>query len=327
MAPPTQMRKSGRFRDHLFRLLRWEDIDKVYLRQLIRLARDEDLEGSGLDAIPMIPGDVTTDTLAPEDHIRVKLVARHPLTVCGLPLIPYVLDGYGEGCSFSQYVEESVPVKRGECLGKIAGPATVLLRAERVLLNFLQHLSGIATQTAGLVEAMQWSPTKLLDTRETTPGLRVLEKYAVAQGGGWNHRMGLFERVLIRDRHLEEKGAAVGEELRDAVYLSRLRNPNHAVEVEVHRLEQIPHLLAVGVDILLLANFSVRDLTRAVALIGDQAYTEATGGITIESLPTLANIGLDFISCGSLISESVWVDIGLEWESCERWEHGNRAGY
>lgn len=327
MAPPTQMRKGGRFRDHLFRLLRWEDIDKVYLRQLIRLARDEDLEGSGLDAIPMIPGDVTTDTLSPEDHIRVKLVARHPLTVCGLPLVPYVLDGYGEGCAFSQYVEESAPVKRGECLGKIAGPAARLLRAERVLLNFLQHMSGIATQTARFVEALNWSPTKLLDTRETTPGLRVLEKYAVAQGGGWNHRMGLFERILIRDHHLEERGELDGEKMRDAVYLSRLRNPNHAVEVEVHRLEQIPQLLAVGVDVILLANFSVQDLTKAVALIGDQAYTEATGEITIESLPALANIGLDFISCGSLIRKSVWVDIGVEWESCERWEHGNRGGY
>lgn len=327
MVSPTGMRKNGRFRDHLFRLVRWEDIDKVYLRQLIQLARDEDLEGSGLDAIPGIPGDVTTDTLAPEDHIRVELVARQPLTVCGLPLVPYVLDVYGDRCAFSQYVEESVPVKCGECLGKIVGSVAEILRAERVLLNFLQHLSGIATQTARFVEVMNWSSTKLLDNRETTPGLRVLEKYATAQGGGWNHRMGLFERVLIRDHHLEEEGDLDREVLDEAIYLSRLRNPNHAVEVEVHRLEQIPHLLALGVDVILLTDFSVQDLTKAVALIGDQAYTEATGDITLEFLPTLANLGLDFISCRSLICKSVWMEIGLDWESCERWEHGDRGRY
>ena len=311
---PTELQKSGKFRNHLFRLLRWEDLDIEYIRQLILLAQEEDLEGSGLDAIPASPGDVTTNILGSDEVSRAKLIARVPLVACGLPLMPLVLDAYGEGCSFRPYVEEGVPVEKGEVMGAVEGPASVLLKSERVMLNFLQHLSGIATQTTRYVELLNWSNTKLLDTRKTTPGLRVLEKYAVAQGGAWNHRMGLFDRVLIKDNHLAGRRWDRGSALSEAVRMARLRNPELAIEVEVDRLDQIPPALNAEADVILLDNFSVSDLAEAVALIGGRAYTEASGGITHDTLPQLSSIGLDFISCGALIHQSVWMDIGLDWD-------------
>jgi nicotinate-nucleotide pyrophosphorylase (carboxylating) len=198
-------------------------------------------------------------------------------------------------------------------LARLEGPARRLLEAERVLLNFLQRLSGIATHTAAHVRALGRTHTRLIDTRKTTPGWRMLEKYAVACGGAWNHRLGLFDRVLIKDNHLAASGATRGDRLAAAVRLARRRAPDLAIEVEVDELAQLPPVLDAGADVVLLDNFTPAQLRRAVALVAGRARTEASGGVTLRSLPALAHLGLDFISSGALVHQSTWVDIGLDW--------------
>jgi nicotinate-nucleotide pyrophosphorylase (carboxylating) len=198
-------------------------------------------------------------------------------------------------------------------LASVTGPAATLLQAERTVLNFFQKLSGVATQTACYAAALGACPTKLLDTRKTTPGFRMLEKYAVACGGGWNHRLGLFDRVLIKDNHLAAAHATAGDRLAAAVRAARARQPRLLIECEVDALAQIPPVLEAGAHIVLLDNFSRADLAAAVALIGDRACTEASGGVTLESLPELGRLGLDFVSCGALVHHAPWADIGLDW--------------
>jgi nicotinate-nucleotide pyrophosphorylase (carboxylating) len=171
----------------------------------------------------------------------------------------------------------------------------------------------MASTTRQYVEAMGTTSTRLLDTRKTTPGFRVLEKYAVACGGGFNHRIGLFDRVMLKDNHLAADHAGQGEALTRLVSSTRAKWPDMVIELEVDRVDQIPPALDAGVDIFLLDNFSGEDLSEAIRLVGDKAATEASGGITLDLLPELATLGLDFISTGATIHQSTWKDIGLDW--------------
>ncbi len=312
----TGARMGSRYEAKSFcRRIGWEDLDAGYLRQLILLAKKEDLEGAGLAALPSIPGDVTTQALAPGENGQAALMARVALAPSGLQLIPMILEIYGHGCTWNPLGKDGRQVEAEACLGIISGPAAVLLQAERVILNFLQHLSGVATQTAQYVEALGWCKTKLLDTRKTTPGFRVLEKYAVACGGGWNHRIGLFDRIMFKDNHLAQAGEKGINRLAQAVKNARSRRPELLIEIEVDSLDQIPPILKVEPDVILLDNFSDADLVEGQALIGNRACTEASGGITLDRLPSLAGIGLDFISCGALVHQSNWVDMGFDWQS------------
>jgi nicotinate-nucleotide pyrophosphorylase (carboxylating) len=188
----------------------------------------------------------------------------------------------------------------------------LLLQAERVILNFLQHLSGIATLTHTYVKTMGDSTTQLLDTRKTTPGFRMLEKYAFASGGGVNHRLGLNCWPMFKDNHLALLGVHTG--LRDAVQRFRSQYKDVPVEIEVDRLDQIPAALDASGDIILLDNFTKDQLVEAVRLYCGKALLEASGGITLATLPQLANLGLDYISTGAPIHQSTWVDIGLDWQ-------------
>jgi len=300
---------------HLTQRVRWNDLDPAHLRQLIALARDEDLAGAGLRHRPRQTGDVTTASQRLPVRSSAILVAREELVVCGLPLVPFVLRAYGRNARVNPHVRDGAVVPRGSVIATISGPARVLLPAERVLLNFLQRLSGIATNTRRHVLSLGESPTRLLDTRKTTPGWRMLEKYAVACGGSCNHRLGLFDRVMLKDNHLAAAGATAGERLAGAVRRARTAHPGLAVEVEVDHLAQIPPVLSAGPDVILLDNFTVAQLRRAVAQIAGRAFTEASGGVNLKSLPQLANLGLDFVSTGALVHHSVWVDVGLDW--CE----------
>ncbi|MEX0327064.1 MAG: carboxylating nicotinate-nucleotide diphosphorylase [Puniceicoccaceae bacterium] len=294
--------------------LSWEDLDPSAISSLVRMARAEDLAGFGLARQPAQSGDVTSKALGKGDQpASARLMAREDLVVSGLPLIPLILSAYGEGGQFKAAVEDGQHCPTGTSLGTLKGPSGLLLQAERVLLNFLQKLSGVASMTHRYVDALGDSPTRLLDTRKTTPGFRVLEKYAVACGGGFNHRIGLFDRVMLKDNHLAAEGAQHGPALADLVRNTRGKWPELLVELEVDALEQIPPGLGAGVDVFLLDNFQVDDLRKAVGLIGQKAATEASGGITLDNLPTLANIGLDFISTGATVHQSTWKDIGLDW--------------
>ncbi len=297
---------------HLFYRVSWNDLDTNYLRRLIETARAEDIEGAGLKKNSRT-GDVTTLALQAEGNAAADLVARKPMNVCGLNLVPLVLEVYGGG-AFEPFAKDGQRVEAGAQLGRITGDLKIMLQAERVLLNFLQRLSGVATFTAAHVAALGESPTKLLDTRKTTPGLRALEKYAVACGGAHNHRMGLFDRVMLKDNHLAGAQASAGERLAQAVRDQREKNPDLAIEVEIDSLTQIPPVLSAAPDVIMLDNFSIQDIKQAVAFIGDKAWTEVSGTVTLETLPSLAHLGVDFISSGAIIHQAPWIDIALDWK-------------
>lgn len=301
---------------HLFRQIRWGDLDPDYLRRLILMARHEDLTGLGLKSRPPAEQwlDVTTAAAALKPSSTATIVARQPLRVCGLSLLPLILEVYGSEATATPVVEDGTAVEKGATLARISGTSSLLLQAERIILNFLQHLSGIATEAARYSAALAGSGTRLLDTRKTTPGYRMLEKYAVACGGGWNHRLGLFDRVMLKDNHLAASESTAGERLAAAVRAAREAQPKLVIEVEVDHLAQIPPVLEAGADVILLDNFPLDQLQEAVEQIGDRAYTEASGNVTVETLPALGNIGLDFVSCGAITHQSRWIDIALDWE-------------
>ena len=290
----------------LAKQIRWAEIPENHLRALVGLAKDEDLP----------PGlkDVTTDTFpVAGNHASAELIAREPLVLAGLHLVPLILEIYGGDAEFTPHAKDGQNVERGACLGSIEGNPATLLTSERVLLNFLQHLSGVATLTRKFVQAMGETKTRLLDTRKTTPGYRLLEKYAVTCGGGWNHRLGLHDRVLVKDNHLMAIGAHDGDPLRKAVQAAREKNPGIPVEVEVDNLRQLPDAAKAAPDCILLDNFTPAEIYKALRIIGEACATEASGGITLYTLPEFANLGLDFISTGATVHQARWTDIGLDW--------------
>lgn len=300
--------------DTLLKRLSWDDLDIASLRKLIELARDEDLAGLGLRLKPRVTGDRSTAALstAPRQG-SADLVAREPLVACGLPLISPILAAYGGNASVQLLARDGRNLQKGDVLATLTGDPRTLLTAERVILNFVQRLSGIATQTRAYAAALGDGRTRLLDTRKTTPGWRMLEKYAVASGGGWNHRLGLFDRVMLKDNHLALLGST--DDLATAVARAKKAAPDLPVEVEVDELAQIPPVLAAGADVILLDNFTPARIKKAVTLIAGRAFTEASGGITLKTLPRFADLGLDFVSTGALVHQSVWVDVGLDWRT------------
>lgn len=292
----------------------WADVDPCALDTLISQAKAEDLNGWGLanpgNPVPD-PGEAIVN--ASPGHAQAAIVARTPLVVAGLPLVAAVLRAYDSDLVLTEQVPEGHLSHENEVLARVSGPADALLRAERVFLNFLQRLSGIASLTRTYVDALGTSETRLLDTRKTTPGFRVLEKYAVACGGGWNHRMGLFDRVMLKDNHLAAAKARSGRALRDFLAKCRQDWADIPLQVEVDSPEQIQPALDAGIDLLLLDNFSTAQLEQAVSQTRDCCAIEASGTITLQRLPELAPLGLDFISTGATIHQATWKDIGLDW--------------
>ncbi len=300
--------------DRLLLRLTWDDLDLAYLRHLVELARDEDLAGLGLRQKPSRTGDQSTATLAAPPRLgRAHLVARTELVACGLPLLPLILSAYGPRASVQTLVRDGHRVAPGQILATLEGDPRTLLAAERVALNFLQRLSGVATAAAAHVAALGPGRTRLLDTRKTTPGYRMLEKYAVACGGAWNHRLGLFDRVMLKDNHLALLGAP--GDLAAAVARAKKSAPDLPVEVEIDRLDQLPAVLAAGADVILLDNFPPARIKKAITAVSGRAFTEASGGITLKTLPRYAGLGLDFVSTGALVHHAPWADIGLDWQT------------
>ncbi|MBR4596980.1 MAG: carboxylating nicotinate-nucleotide diphosphorylase [Opitutales bacterium] len=310
--------KSQKFIGHLVRRLSWDSLDEKYLEELVRIARAEDICGAGLKTPPKDMRDITTDTLTPNAKGSAVLAARKDMTLCGLNLIEIILGVYskfdGEGkCDVKLLARDCGRVKKGEALAEISGPARTMIRAERVMLNFLQHLSGVATLAAKYVEALGDSPAKILDTRKTTPCFRTLEKYAVACGGAYTHRTGLFDRVMLKDNHLASSDAVSGEHLAAAVKKAKEMNPDYAVEVEVDSISQIPFVLEAQADVIMFDNFTLDELKEGVKIVAGNAWTEASGGITLETIAQVGRTGVDFISSGALVHQSTWIDIGMDW--------------
>jgi len=299
--------------ERLIRRLRWDELDRSWLLRFAEFARDEDLSGLGLAQRPLRTGDPSADLLAGSARARARVVARRPLVLAGLGLLDVVFAAYGGRCHAKPLAYDGQFVPAGTAVAEVEGPAAELLSAERILLNFLQRLCGVATHTREHVLALGSSPTKLLDTRKTTPGFRMLEKYAVGQGGGYNHRLGLFERIMVKDNHLAAGGATAGDRITKLVRAARASRADLLVEVEVDRLDQIDPVLVAGADIVLLDNFPLADLREAIPLLRGKAWSEVSGGVTLESLPLIGALAPDFVSSGGLTHAAPWCDLGLDW--------------
>lgn len=273
-------------------------IDQV--DRLIALALEEDLGSAG---------DVTSQALVPADQQgRAGFLAKEPLVLAGTDVVRRVFQAVDPSIIVAFSAADGATVRDRQVFGTVTGPLRAILVGERTALNFLQRLSGVATNTARTVKALEGIGLRVLDTRKTTPGWRVIEKAAVRSGGGTNHRFGLFDGVLIKDNHI----AAVGS-IAEAV--RRARAAAHhlmKVEVEVVDLRGVDEAVAAGADVLLLDNMDTPTMKKAVEKIGGRAKTEASGGIRLERLPEIAAVGVDFVSMGALTHSSRGVDISLE---------------
>ncbi|MCX8156755.1 MAG: carboxylating nicotinate-nucleotide diphosphorylase [Verrucomicrobiae bacterium] len=259
------------------------------------------------------PGDVTSLAVVPRGlQARALMVARQPLVVCGLEAARLAFQMQHRSVRLCCCVHDGEAVRRGTVLMEITGPACALLTAERVALNFVQRLSGIATLTAAFVRAVRGTQARILDTRKTTPGLRLLEKYAVACGGGVNHRLGLHDLVLIKDNHLAALQSEGPHPIIRAVQRARARYPHLKVEVEADTLAQVEEAVRAGADFILLDNMTPRQLREAVRRVAGRARTEASGGVTLRTVRAIARTGVDFISVGALTHSAPAVDVALD---------------
>ena len=280
-----------------------ESLSEEEVRRAVRVALAEDV-GSG---------DATTLATVPEAATaRAVMAAREPLVVAGLAVAEAVFQQLSAAVEFKRLVEDGQKASAGSGLLSLSGPARAILTGERVALNFLQRLSGVATLTARFVEAVQGTKAKILDTRKTTPGLRQLEKYAVRCGGGANHRVGLFDRVLIKDNHLAALRRDLPNAIGAAVSRARTQYPNLQVEVEADTLEQVRQAVEARADIILLDNMTADQLRAAVQAVSGRAKTEASGGVNLQTVRAIALTGVDFISVGAVTHSAPAVDIGLD---------------
>jgi nicotinate-nucleotide pyrophosphorylase (carboxylating) len=275
----------------------------IMIEPLVRAALLEDLGRAG---------DLTTDAIVPAGLAATTvLAARQPGVVAGLDAAMLAFRLVDPAITVAAERRDGSPVAPGDVIATISGPARGLLTAERTALNFLCHLSGIATATGSVVAAVRGHKAQIVCTRKTTPGLRALEKHAVRAGGGSNHRFGLDDAVLIKDNHVAMAGG-----IRPAIERARA-GVGHLVkiEVEVDTLAQLDEALGLGVDAVLLDNMGVEDLSRAVAMVAGRAITEASGRITPATAPAVAATGVDLISIGWLTHSAPVLDIGLDYRS------------
>ncbi|MFA5206016.1 MAG: carboxylating nicotinate-nucleotide diphosphorylase [Lentisphaeria bacterium] len=258
-------------------------------------------------------GDATTLAVVPEPLECTALLRTREDCICaGLPVARLLFSLLDPDVCFEALVEEGGRCAAGQPLARVTGKARALLTGERTALNFLQRLCGIATMTRRYVDAIGRHPTKILDTRKTTPGLRLLEKYAVAAGGGTNHRFGLYDRVMIKDNHRALASLAGPGGIRRSVKACREQFPKLEIEVEADTLDDVREAVEAGANIILLDNMTDDELAAAVRIIGGRAYTEASGGITLERLAAVAATGVDSISVGALTHSVRSIDIGLD---------------
>jgi nicotinate-nucleotide pyrophosphorylase (carboxylating) len=279
--------------------------------ELLRIAHREDF-GSG---------DVTSDLLGADARTAGTFTARESLVLCGGVFLSRIAGAYGDDIRTEVTVGEGQAVSAGQEVARWRGPSREVLPAERVALNFLQRLSGIATLTRRYVEAVAHTPAKIYDTRKTTPGWRDLEKYAVRAGGGCNHRRGLYDAVLIKDNHLSAAAAAGGAEpigaMQRALDSVRPRlGPEGFIEVEVDTLDQLAEALKLDLDVILLDNMTPGELRRAVAMrdeaVGKTVALEASGQVTLQTVAAVAETGVERVAVGAITHSATAVDIALD---------------
>jgi len=279
------------------------ELPRMLVEQAVRAALAEDLG---------LAGDITTDPIVPADARGVAaLVARKPGVIAGLDLAEAAFRTLDPEVQFTRVIDDGGKVEGGGTIAKIKGRTRALLTGERTALNFFGRLSGIATLTSAYVEAVKGTKTRIACTRKTTPGLRAFEKFAVRCGGGVNHRFGLYDAVLVKDNHIAAAGG-----LEAALKLLRLRAGHMVrveVEVEVDTLQQLEEALQFPIDAVLLDNMDVATLKKAVALVNGKVLTEASGGVTLETVGEIAATGVDLISVGALTHSARNLDSSLEW--------------
>ena len=254
-------------------------------------------------------GDIsTTATVDKKAEGSAEIIVKEGLIVAGILIAEAVFKTVDAGIAFKAFVKDGESVKKGKTIARISGRLSSLLAGERVALNFLQRLSGIATLTSCFVAKVKGCRAKILDTRKTTPGLRILEKYAIRMGGGFNHRFGLCDGILIKDNHI----AAVGS-IMEAVLRARENIPhNMLIEVEAKNLDEVRGAILAGADVIMLDNMKPAVMKQAVKIIGKKALIEASGGVNLQNVRVIAKTGVDFISIGALTHSARAVDISME---------------
>lgn len=270
-----------------------------YVKKIIEKALSEDIG----------PGDVTSEATIPAGHTSTaEILAKQDLVLAGLDLSLEVFHFLDAAIQFTRLAQDGDRIKSGKVLARLSGSTRALLAGERVALNLLQHMSGIATLTSKYVDQLKGLKAQALDTRKTLPGLRQLEKYAVRMGGGTNHRFGLYDGVLIKDNHIKAGGS-----ITKAIESAR-RNAHHLlkVEVETKTLDEVREALSAKADIIMLDNMPLDMIREAVKLINGQALVEASGNVTIETIREIGETGVDFISSGSLTHSAPAADISMK---------------
>ncbi|MBQ7108720.1 MAG: carboxylating nicotinate-nucleotide diphosphorylase [Clostridia bacterium] len=272
---------------------------KLNADNLIMLALKEDITSE----------DITTNSVMREYQLgEVELICKEDGVIAGLDVFKRVFELLDEKTEVTFTCKDGDEVKNGQKLGIVRGDIRVLLSGERTALNYLQRMSGIATYTRNIAELLKGSKTKLLDTRKTTPGMRIFEKYAVKVGGGYNHRYNLSDGILLKDNHI---GAAGG--VKEAVMMAKEYAPFvRKIEIEVENLDMLKEALEAGADIIMLDNMSVEDMKEAVKLAAGRAETECSGNVTKENVARLIDIGVDYISSGALTHSSPILDLSLK---------------
>ena len=266
---------------------------------LITLALQEDITSE----------DISTEAVMPEYHLgSVNLISKDTGIIAGLDVFERTFTLLDPQTRVEFFVSDGDSVKPQELLGTITGDVRVLLSAERVALNYLQRMSGIATLTRHMCQALEGTNTQLVDTRKTTPNMRIFEKEAVRIGGGRNHRLNLSDGVMLKDNHIDAAGSITA-----AVHAARARAPFvRKIEVECETLEMVEEAVECGADIIMLDNMTHDMMAQAIALIGGRAQTEASGNITLENLAALADLGVDFVSSGALTHSAPILDLSLK---------------
>jgi nicotinate-nucleotide pyrophosphorylase (carboxylating) len=274
-------------------------MDELSVREIISRALAEDIG----------PGDITTAaTVFPDEEGKAVIIAKQDLVLAGLEVFLEVFLTIDKGIDFFSGYDDGDTIKKGAVIAELSGPLAVLLTGERVALNLLQRMCGVATETKNFVDAVAGTDAGILDTRKTMPGLRILDKYAVSVGGGRNHRFGLFDGVLIKDNHIAAAGG-----IKNAVRAAKGNAPHTLkIEVECESVEQVKEALAAGADIIMLDNMGIEAMKAAVKAIGGKAAVEASGNMTLKRVRAVAETGVDFISVGAITHSAPAVDISMK---------------
>jgi nicotinate-nucleotide pyrophosphorylase (carboxylating) len=272
-------------------------MNRLFVRSQLQRFLEEDLGR----------GDITTELVCSEETIKAVIKAKDEGVLAGLPFVQELFLMLG-GVYVKPLVGEGNPFDRGDVILELEGRADIILSGERLALNLLQSLSGIATRTRSFLKALEGTKTRLLDTRKTTPGYRFFEKYAVRVGGAHNHRFALYDMVLIKDNHKKVAGS-----LREALRRVKERvSPAYKIEVEVESLEELEEALELGVDIVMLDNFLPEEVKEALKLVKGRVEVEVSGNITLENVREYALEGVDYVSSGSVIYGASWCDLSLK---------------